>query len=161
MKRPLIIGLIVIAVLFILVRYRTQGPPPADASGATYPGLIASLSRFFMGPQDNSAHRNPNPHERLQMERSQTMLEDEEYTLLAIKHGIRAETVKNILADYDSAFWGITDLLEPEKAPQLIFPEATNTSEVVTAISKKYDVPSPAVASLLIDRKLMQERSDE
>lgn len=112
-------------------------------------------------PQDESTHSNPNPHEQFQAERLQTMLEDEEYTLLAFKHGIAADAVKGILADYDVAFLGITDLLEPDKVPPLIFPEATNTSEVITAISKKYDVPSPTVASLLIDRKLMQEHFDE
>lgn len=137
MKRPLVIGLIAIAALFIFVRYQAQLP------------------------QNNSTQNNPNPHEQFQSERFQTMLEDEEHTLLAIKHGVRIDTVKGILADYDSAFWGITDLHEPEKTPQLIFPEATNTSEVIVAISNKYAVPAPAVASLLIDRKLMQERSDE
>ncbi len=100
-----------------------------------------------------------NPHQQFQAKRLDSMLEDQEYTLLAIKYGVPIETAKSIFTDYDLALWGV-NLLEPEKE-DLVFPEATNTSEVITAISNKYGIPSATVASLLIDKKFLEERDGE
>ena len=132
MKRPLVIGLTAVAALFIFVRYQAQLP------------------------QNNSTQNNPNPQEQFQTKRFEVMLEDREYALLATKYGVPRETTKSIFADYDLSLWGVSSHDLEKRGP--IFPEATNTSEVITALSNKYGIPSATVASLLIDKTLLEER---
>ena len=120
--------------------------------------LFILFTRWTHKSKDDRLQSNPSPHQQFQDKRSQTMFEDQEYTLLAMKHGVPIETAKSILADYDLALWGV-NLLGSEKE-ELIFPEAMNTSEVVIAIGNKYSIPSATVASLLIDKQLLEERGE-
>lgn len=133
--RRIVVGVIFVACLFIIFPYLT--------------------SKIKTNQQQHSL----NPHKEFQDKRFQTMLEDQEYTLLAMKYGVPIETTKGVLANYDLALWGFSGY-DPKKE-ELMFPEAANTSEVLTAISNKYGVPLNTVASLLIDHKLMEWMAEQ
>ena len=116
--------------------------------------IVATIGYVAFTFRNNSGKDRSDPQQQFLTARQNVMLADGEYTLLAIKYGLEPATAKDILVDYDSVLYGVGALDSARE--DVVFPEATNTAEVVTALSNKYKIPSATIASLLIDREAMQ-----
>lgn len=104
-------------------------------------------------------------------ERWLTLFVDADYTLIALKHGIAPEIARDVIADYEKASWDGSTLeileaasnpgQERNKTAEVLFPEASNTEQIVAAIAQKYQVSTAIVAGILFDYRLLTESSSD